>query len=174
MIILNLVHICDATSLHTSTQMAENGQSVSKWPILALFGVLQGLCAPPPQCNSSNVTKTTQCGNIQLGLHWRCNQPTYRCSNGPQMAKKTSEIANGSCFLASFWVGHAAYVHRQRHVTCPISLRKNGHSVSKWRILAQFGVLQRLCASPTQCNSFNVTKMTRCDGTHLGSHQGRH
>ena len=34
---------------------------------------------------------------------------------------KTSNIANVSWYLASGWVWHAAYVHPQHHVTCPMS-----------------------------------------------------
>ena len=73
MITCNLVRIGDAPSLHTSAQVGKNRQSASRWPILALFGVLQGLCASPTPFNPSKLTNWTERDNIQLGLHWGCN-----------------------------------------------------------------------------------------------------
>ena len=73
MITCNLVSIRDAPSLHTSAQVAKNGRSASRWPILALFDVLQPLCALPTPFNSFNVTYRPQGDNSELGLHWGCN-----------------------------------------------------------------------------------------------------
>ena len=70
MIIYNLVRICDATSLHTSTQNGETGNQPQN---LALFGVLQGLWASPTQRNSSSVPRRTQGGHLQPCSHWGCN-----------------------------------------------------------------------------------------------------
>ena len=101
-VILNSSRIGDATSLRTD---GKNQQSPSKIPTLALFGVLHGLCASPTQCNSFNVTNRTQCDNVQLGLHRGCNQPTYKCSNGPNIAQNLPNCEESIVFLPHFGFG---------------------------------------------------------------------
>ena len=97
--ICNFVRIENATSLHTSTQMGKNGSSACKLLILTLSVVLQGICAPPTQCNSSNVTDRNQCANMQLRLAISLHMSALIVKN----------------------------VHPQCHVTCLMS--QTGHNV---------------------------------------------